>query len=113
MLLGAEATGRRVSPAVRRWAAEALVIDVPLLGLGRGALEMAELLGAIVGPAALPEAGFLAVDPGAPGIAPGAAISLIGPPGSTPDDLAERAGTIGYEVLTSLGRRYRREYRTA
>jgi alanine racemase len=24
------------------------------------------------------------------------------------DDLAERAGTIGYEVLTSLGRRYRR-----
>ena len=28
------------------------------------------------------------------------------------DDLAERAGTIGYEVLTSLGRRYRRIYRT-
>jgi alanine racemase len=27
------------------------------------------------------------------------------------DDLAERAGTIGYEVLTSLGRRYRRVYR--
>ena len=26
------------------------------------------------------------------------------------DDLAERAGTIGYEVLTSLGRRYRRIY---
>jgi alanine racemase len=29
------------------------------------------------------------------------------------DDLAERAGTIGYEVLTSLGRRYRRVYRGA
>jgi alanine racemase len=28
------------------------------------------------------------------------------------DDLAARAGTIGYEVLTSLGRRYRRVYRT-
>ncbi|MGB9368767.1 MAG: alanine racemase [Xanthobacteraceae bacterium] len=28
----------------------------------------------------------------------------------TVDDLAERAGTIGYEVLTSLGRRYRRIY---
>jgi alanine racemase len=27
------------------------------------------------------------------------------------DDLAARAGTIGYEVLTSLGRRYRRVYR--
>lgn len=29
------------------------------------------------------------------------------------DDLAARAGTIGYEVLTSLGRRYRRIYRDA
>jgi alanine racemase len=48
----------------------------------------------------------------APGIiAPGAAIRLIGPPGDTPDDLAGRAGTIGYEILTSLGNRYRREYR--
>ena len=28
------------------------------------------------------------------------------------DELAERAGTIGYEVLTSLGRRYRRIYRS-
>jgi alanine racemase len=26
------------------------------------------------------------------------------------DDLAARGGTIGYEVLTSLGRRYRRTY---
>ncbi len=47
----------------------------------------------------------------APVIAPGAAIRLIGPPGDTPDDLAARAGTIGYEILTSLGNRYRREYR--
>jgi alanine racemase len=28
------------------------------------------------------------------------------------DDLATRAGTIGYEMLTSLGRRYRRIYRS-
>ena len=27
-----------------------------------------------------------------------------------PDAVAERAGTNGYEVLTSLGRRYRRVY---
>ena len=27
------------------------------------------------------------------------------------DDLADKAGTIGYEVLTSLGRRYHRVYR--
>ena len=27
------------------------------------------------------------------------------------DEVAERAGTIGYELLTSLGRRYHRRYR--
>lgn len=31
----------------------------------------------------------------------------------TVDDLAKAAGTIGYEVLTSLGRRYHRVYRAA
>ncbi|CAA9212055.1 MAG: Alanine racemase [uncultured Acetobacteraceae bacterium] len=46
----------------------------------------------------------------APGIVPGGAICLIGPD-NTPDAVAARAGTIGYEVLTSLGNRYRREYR--
>jgi alanine racemase len=29
----------------------------------------------------------------------------------TVDDLAKAAGTIGYEVLTGLGRRYHRVYR--
>lgn len=28
----------------------------------------------------------------------------------TIDDLAERAGTVGYEILTNLGRRYRRDH---
>ena len=41
----------------------------------------------------------------------GGVIDIIGP-GNTADDLAAAAGTIGYEVLTSLGRRYHREYRT-
>jgi alanine racemase len=45
----------------------------------------------------------------APGLGPGSTIGLIGPE-QTPDDLAARAGTIGYEILTSLGARYRREY---
>lgn len=40
---------------------------------------------------------------------PGAPARLLGPE-ITVDDLAERAGTIGYEVLTSLGRRYHRVY---
>ena len=57
-----------------------------------------------------------------PEIVPGDAIRLIGPDqtglgqtglGQTPDDVAARAGTIGYEILTALGRRYRREYHGA
>jgi alanine racemase len=40
---------------------------------------------------------------------PGDRIGLIGP-GQTPDDLAFAAGTIGYEILTSLGARYRRDH---
>jgi alanine racemase len=41
--------------------------------------------------------------------APGAQIELMGPHHSV-DALAEEAGTIGYEILTSLGRRFRRAY---
>ena len=41
---------------------------------------------------------------------PGTMVQLIGP-GNTPDEVAAAAGTIGYEVLTSLGARYRRVYR--
>jgi alanine racemase len=42
-------------------------------------------------------------------VKPGAMARLLGPE-ITVDDLAERAGTIGYEILTSLGRRYHRAY---
>lgn len=39
-------------------------------------------------------------------------IALIGDaPGISPDEIAARCGTIGYEILTSLGARYRRAYR--
>jgi alanine racemase len=40
---------------------------------------------------------------------PGSMVELIGP-NQSPDELAASADTIGYEVLTSLGRRYRRIY---
>ena len=40
---------------------------------------------------------------------PGMTVDLIGPR-HTVDDLAAQAGTIGYEILTSLGRRYHRVY---
>jgi alanine racemase len=48
----------------------------------------------------------------APGVVPGAWLEIIGP-SQTPDDLAVAAGTNGYEVLTSLGRRFHRIYRPA
>jgi alanine racemase len=40
---------------------------------------------------------------------PGMPVDLISP-SRTVDAVAEAAGTIGYEILTSLGARYRREY---
>jgi alanine racemase len=42
-------------------------------------------------------------------LAPGALVDLIGP-GRTLDEVAEAAGTISYEILTDLGRRYHRRY---
>lgn len=44
-----------------------------------------------------------------PEIVPGKWLELIGPHQS-PDDVALQAGTNGYEVLTSLGRRFQRVY---
>jgi alanine racemase len=41
---------------------------------------------------------------------PGALIDLLGPDHDL-DALARQAGTIGYELLTSLGRRYHRDYK--
>lgn len=41
---------------------------------------------------------------------PGDRVTLIGGEGNTPDDIAARCGTIGYEILTSLGARYARRY---
>jgi alanine racemase len=41
---------------------------------------------------------------------PGDRLLLIGGDGNTPDDVAARCGTIGYEILTSLGARYARLY---
>ena len=43
-------------------------------------------------------------------VQPGAWADLIGGEGPSLDDIATRAGTIGYEVLTSLGARFHRQY---
>ena len=44
------------------------------------------------------------------GVRPGDLVELLGD-AITVDDMAARAGTIGYEILTNLGRRYARTYR--
>ncbi len=41
---------------------------------------------------------------------PGDALEVLGPNQSA-DDLAAAAGTIGYEILTALGKRYKRHYK--
>jgi alanine racemase len=48
-----------------------------------------------------------------PEACPGDRLLLIGGEGNTPDDIAARCGTIGYEILTSLGARYARIYEGA
>jgi alanine racemase len=45
-----------------------------------------------------------------PTVGPGSWLEMIGP-ACTPDDVAAAAGTNGYEVLTSFGRRFHRVYR--
>ncbi len=47
-----------------------------------------------------------------PAAVPGAWLELIGP-NMPVDEVARRAGTNAYEILTQLGRRYRRTYRPA
>jgi alanine racemase len=49
---------------------------------------------------------------GQPCVRPGCWVELLGP-AQTADDVALAAGTNGYEVLTSLGRRFHRIYRPA
>jgi alanine racemase len=47
-----------------------------------------------------------------PAVQPGSWLEILGPHLS-PDDVAAACGTNGYEVLTSLGHRFHRVYRTA
>jgi alanine racemase len=70
---------------------------------------------AFVGEAEVPVVGRVSMDlitvdvSGLPQIGPGDSVSLIGPHQDV-DAVADQAGTIGYEILTSLGARYARRY---
>jgi alanine racemase len=65
--------------------------------------------------AAVPQVGVVSMDSvtfdvtEAPAAVAGSFVDLIGP-GNPVDAVAAAAGTIGYEILTSLGRRYARRY---
>lgn len=72
----------------------AILGDVPVPLVGRVSMDLA-IFDVTDAPAGLARAGNF--------------IDLIGP-GHSLDDLAREAGTIGYEVLTALGRRYHRLY---
>lgn len=71
-----------------------------------------------LGGVALPSAGRVSMDlitldvTGCEAAHEGATVTLLGAD-QTIDDLADAAGTIGYEILTSLGSRYARRYRDA
>lgn len=71
---------------------------------------------AYVGEVAVPLVGRVSMDlltfdiSAAPSAKPGDPIELIGPHVSV-DAVAAAAGTIGYEILTGLGSRYRRHYK--
>ena len=76
---------------------------------GRGHLRIAGVAVPVVGRVSMD---LITLDVGAlPDSAtePGALVDLLDDR-RTPDDLAAEAGTIGYEILTSLGARYRRRY---
>ncbi len=90
-------------------------------GLPRGARTVGQGGGpqAIVGGVPCPLVGRVSMDlsivdiTDAPeAVPPGTAVELLGST-ITIDDLGRQTGTIGYEILTSLGRRYQRLYKRA
>ncbi|MCB9929977.1 MAG: alanine racemase [Alphaproteobacteria bacterium] len=75
---------------------------------GRGFLYFAGVAAPIVGRVSM-DSIIVDVSRLSPKPAPGDWAEVIGP-NHPPDDLADKAGTIGYEILTSLGARYARTY---
>jgi alanine racemase len=90
------------------------IATVPV-GYADGFPRAAGAWAARFGGAELPLAGRVSMDlitvdaTTAPGLGPGSVVELLGGPDGV-DRLAAAAGTIGYEVLTRLGRRFERVY---
>lgn len=75
---------------------------------GRGVAEFRGRLVPLIGRVSMDLTTFDVTD--CPDIAVGDRLTLIGGAGCQPDALAALCGTIGYEILTSLGARYARAY---
>lgn len=76
----------------------------------RGAAYIAGMRAPIVGRVSMDSITLDVTDIPAEHLHPGAPVELIGPHQSL-DQVAANAGTISYEILTQLGRRYERIYR--
>jgi alanine racemase len=105
--VGYGATHRFAGPARIATVAAGYADGYPRSLSGRGSAR--------IGDVAVPVVGRVSMDlttldvTSIPEARPGDMVDLIGPHHDI-DALAARAGTIGYEILTSLGRRYSRRY---
>jgi alanine racemase len=111
--VGYGATHRIESPAARLATVALGYADGYLRSLsGRGLAYVGGTLVRVVGRVSMDLIAIDVTDVPPEAAHPAAWVELIGPHLPV-DDVAERAGTIGYEILTSLGRRYSRHYVTA
>jgi alanine racemase len=108
--VGYGATHRIESPAARLATVAVGYADGYLRSSsGRGLAYLGDRLVRVVGRVSMDLITIDVTDLAPEAAHPGAWVELIGPHLPV-DDVAERAGTIGYEILTSLGRRYARRY---
>jgi alanine racemase len=109
MTVGYGAAHRVEGPARLATIAVGYADGVPRAASGRGAVRIAGFTAPITGRISMDLITVDVTHIPEPLAAPGALAEIIGPELS-PDRVAESAGTIGYEILTSLGRRYARRY---
>ncbi|MGO4126520.1 alanine racemase [Inquilinus sp. YAF38] len=109
MTVGYGAAHRVEGPARLATIAVGYADGVPRAASGRGAVRIAGFTAPITGRISMDLITVDVTHIPEPLAAPGALAEIIGPE-LPPDRLGESAGTIGYEILTSLGRRYSRRY---
>lgn len=109
MTVGYGAAHRVEGPARLATIAVGYADGVPRAASGRGAVRIAGFTAPITGRISMDLTTVDVTHIPETLAAPGALAEVIGPE-LPPDRVAESAGTIGYEILTSLGRRYARRY---